>query len=112
MPVTTTTASVVGKLYCATGRQCFADFVWIDPMGQAASANPAVGIGVTAPTGLLSLGASTASEASLNIAAGTAPTGGNLHNGDLWYVPDICISRTRRPGYLGRRICQPDDQSR
>jgi hypothetical protein len=47
--------------------------------------NNRVGIGITSPTGLLSLAGSTATTASLNIATGTAPTGGNLHDGDLWY---------------------------
>ncbi|MCX6761278.1 MAG: hypothetical protein NTY33_00315 [Candidatus Moranbacteria bacterium] len=47
--------------------------------------NNRVGVGIIAPTALLSLGAATTSNASLNLAAGTAPTGGNLYNGDLWY---------------------------
>jgi len=42
-----------------------------------------VGVGLTAPTALLSVGASTTTRASLNIAAGAAPTTPN--NGDLWY---------------------------
>ena len=44
-----------------------------------------VGIGVSSPTAILSLASATTSAASLNIASGTAPTGGNLHEGDIWY---------------------------
>jgi hypothetical protein len=44
-----------------------------------------IGIGVAAPKAFLSLAGATAGKSSLNIATGTAPTGGNLYDGDMWY---------------------------